>query len=71
MEFQDRFESALKSGSDGLIKLADDLIGEGNAPEKVMDACLDFMAMLRNNDREADEELLLEPMGYIAGKCEE
>ena len=73
MNLTSQFEAALQTDqpSARLRQFVLDLAAEGYSPPAVLELFEAFRAVLQSNDREAEEDLVLETMDAIVGWCSE
>jgi multidrug resistance efflux pump len=65
----DRFEAALRAGHQGLTDLVRQMKEAGIERDEVYAAFEQFRASLRAENREADEDLVMDVMDRIGGWC--
>ena len=66
---REQFETALRAGDAGLLDLARQIKVAGLGRVEVYDAFEQFRASLRAENREPDEDLVMEAMDRISGWC--
>ena len=71
MDHTSRFEAAIQGARpiERLRQLALDLAKEGNTPETVLALFDDYRGILRETNREEEEDIVLEVMDCIVGFC--
>lgn len=71
MTVQDKFEEALchPKASEQLRALALELAAQGQTQQQVYDVFEQFRAYLRETEREADEDMIMDVMDCISGWC--
>ena len=65
-----RFELALQEGRTGLVRLAEQMKEAGASQTETYEVFERFRAELRDQGREADEDIVMDVMDRVTGWCD-